>query len=360
MNDVLKGILNQNWAFYTHRQLYDMVRTEAAGVVVLSDTERAWTEFNALLADSRQRLDELLRSAGVSWEGLSADSARDGVTPLLQWADDAGTAGQATAGGLRQVIDAFVHTASAMPEPVEVTPSGFPEKYVHLFGGLTDEDTQTRLAHEAKRRAIELMDSYSKNAHSALASLGNFVPPQAVSVGLGPVQPDGAERVIATEPGAGGTAEAWPESQPPSEGDDRTTARTGQPSTPHPERTLVQQAESVHSADPVGRPDPPSSGGFQREGRLSGLPALVPVPGAGPGSGGRHDGGAQRAAGARFAARKGAAGTGSPMVPATATRRDREEDREHVSPAYLVADHEEVWAGGAVAWPAVIEETREG
>ena len=347
----------------------------------MADADQAWSEFSTLMATSRQQVDELLRSAGASWEGLAAESARDGVTPLLQWADDAGTAGQASGVGLRQLIDAFAHTASAMPEPVEVIPSGFPENYVHLFGGLTDQDRQTRLAHEAKRRAVELMESYSTNAHSALSGLGKFVPPQAVTVRLGQArQADQAYEVIVTGPAADDRETAntgsLPEPQPAHNGD-RATARTDDPTIRRApdghdgEPAATYAAETVTSADPAaeaaGRPDSRglvgSSNGLAREGRLSGLPAPVPVPGAGPGGGGRHDGGAERGAGARFAARRmGAAGMGPAMVPATATRPDREEDREHTSPAYLVTDHDDVWGEGRVLGPPVVgdEGTHEG
>ena len=87
--DLIKAILQQNWESYTHQNLYDMVRTEAAGAAVLSEADQAWTEFTKLVSDSRRRIDGLMKLAGASWEGAAADSMRAGVTPLTQWADDA-------------------------------------------------------------------------------------------------------------------------------------------------------------------------------------------------------------------------------------------------------------------------------
>ena len=37
--DLLKKILGQNWAFYSHRKLYDMVRTNAAGVSAIEPAD---------------------------------------------------------------------------------------------------------------------------------------------------------------------------------------------------------------------------------------------------------------------------------------------------------------------------------
>ncbi len=382
MNEILKRILRQNWAFYTHRQLYDMVRTEARGAGVLSDTGRAWAEFSALMIQSRQRIDELLRKAGASWEGLAGESMRAGVTPLAQWADDAGTAGEASGHGLSNVGDAFALTSHAMPEPVEVVPdSGFPSKIVHLFGGLTDQDRQTRLAHEAKRRAVELMDSYSSNAHTAVSSLGVFVPPQEISVQPEPVNHTSgggvnqAGGVVVTGPAGAAGPLREPVSRPAPEARSGAApgARDAGESTRHqatPEGTgptTTRELPGTTGTNPAAGQSGsgfPAGAGFSsglRE-RLPGPPA--PIPGAGSGGGGRHDGGAQRAAGARVAARVGATGTGPAMVPAAAAQRNREEDREHTSPEYLVTDHDEVWDGTTVPSPPVIgaeeQGTREG
>lgn len=375
VNEILKRILSQNWAFYTHRQLFDMVRTEAAGAGALSDTDQAWTEFSALMADSRRRVDELLRAAGASWEGVASTSMRAGVTPLAQWADDAGTAGRASGGGLQQIGDAFDHAAKSMPEPVEIPPdAGFPSKYVHLFGGLTDQDKQTRLAHEAKRRAVELMQQYSTNAHTAVSSLGVFVPPQEVTVRSGPFTFSGGavvqhgNGVITTGPVAG------PESRAPGAGgtqdpkQDKASRARRAPLVNASAETPEHATTSVAGATPpagTGRPEERVGGGlpgaagvseFSERSRSGNSDPKLSRPPGGPGAGlgtgaggwGQAKGATERA-GTRVTGRMGAG-----MVPVGAARR--EEEREHVSPEYLVTDHDEVWDGMTASPPVIGED----
>lgn len=381
MSDILTRILRQNWPSYPHRKLFAMVRTEAAGASVLSDTEQAWAEFVALLTESRQRVDALLREAGASWEGLAADSMRAGVAPLVQWADDAGTAAQASGDGLRQVGDSFAHTAYAMPEPVRPMVNA---QYANVFAGMIDRDRQEREAQEAKLRAVELMQRYSTNAHSAVSNLGIFVPPQDVTVapvprersGGGPVQ-FGASAIVTPPPGAGrpeppasapddpgpgpGPAQhdATPERSepipvPPTEtaGRDATPPAAGAPAATTTPPAAVQSAAASQQQITGGFPAgvPIGSPATRPPSRLTDRPA--PRPGAAPVGGGRQDEGAARAPGAKIAARTGATGTGPTLAPAAAARR--EEDKDHVSPDYLRAFHDELWEGSLPASPPVI------
>ena len=373
VSDLLKRILQQNWPYYTHRQLYDMVRTEAAGASVLSDADRAWTEFTELMADSRRRIDELLRDAGASWEGVAADSMQAGVTPLAQWADDAGVAGQASGGGLRQVGESFSYTANAMPEPVRVAVTA---RYANVFSGQIDQDRQDRLAQEAKQRAVELMQRYSTNAHSAVTSLGEFVPPQEVTVRPGPLtKPGGTDvqhggNMIVTTPPAiehpSAAATSIPDpgrtqDEPTAAGSESARRATTEAAGPGVATTTSAVATTTAA---TAAPSQQTSGGFPTGTGVSGgfrvsrpdsgLPGRpAPRPGAGPVGGGRQDGGAARAPGAKIASRVGAIGTGPTTVPAAAARR--EEDKEHVSPEYLRTDHDEFWEVSQPS-PAVIGE----
>jgi hypothetical protein len=377
VTDILRQILKRNWASYSHQQLYDMVRTEATGTGCLAGADNAWAEFTALMTDSMRRVDELLRKAGANWEGLAAESARNGVTPLAQWADDAGTAGNASGSAIRQVADSFFYTANAMPEPVKVAVRG---NVADVFGGMIDRDNQERQAQQAKLRAVELMQRYSNSVHSAVSSLGVFLPPQEITVRSGPFTfPAGeagvrrANGAIVTVPTGGsastehGQPEARqepvpaeqessrsggaPEARTPSAG--TAAARTG-PAGGGTVPAAVVGAGEATAAPTAGQP---ASGGFAggarvlsgsldyRLGeRLPGGPA--PRPGAGLGAGGRSDGGAVRSQGAAVA-RTGGIGTG----PAAARR---EEDGEHVSPDYLQGYHDDFWGIAPEASPPVI------
>ncbi|MFL6140383.1 MAG: PPE domain-containing protein [Labedaea sp.] len=192
--DIWKKILGQNWAFYSHQKLYDMVKTEATGASAVTDADQTWSEFTDVMGQSRGTIERLLNESGASWQGLASESMQSGVTPLMQWTDDARTAGAASNGSVQQVGEAFSFTSNAMPEPVPVTSTansdfgGIPASFTHLFGGQTDQDRQERAAQQAKQRAVELMQGYSRNADSAASSVGTFVPPQRVTVGVPPAQ----------------------------------------------------------------------------------------------------------------------------------------------------------------------------
>lgn len=379
MNELLKRILQQNWPFYTHQQLYDMVRTEARGPGALSEADHAWAEFADMMAASRSRIEELLRKAGASWSGLAADSMRGSVTPLAQWADDAGTAGQATRKSIQQVGESFGYAAHSMPEPVRVEVSG---NVADIFAGQIDRDRQERQAQEAKQRAVELMQGYSRNAHSAVSSLGVFLPPQEITVRAGSATTSSATvgvrhaaGTIVTPLGAGDTPAPAPGNRETAQ-DQPETARNGEPRTGPvgAGRTDPGQAATIPAAVPgaagVVPPSTPGSteaGGFaggarvsagppagspgaERTDRLPGRPA--PRPGAGPGGGGRLEGGVTRAHGAPIGVRAGAIGTGPAVTPAAVTRR--EEDGEHVSPDYLTGYHDEFWELGPPVSPPVI------
>jgi hypothetical protein len=247
MMDIWAKILGQNWAFYSHQKLYDMVKTEATGASAVTDADQTWSEFTDLMGRSRDRIGQLLNEAGASWRGLASESMQSGVTPLAQWTDDASTAGTASSGSVQQVGEAFSFTANAMPEPVPVTSTansdfgGIPASFTHLFGGQTDQDRQERAAAQAKQRAVEVMQGYSRNADAAASSLGMFVPPQRVTVNVPPPQPSGPS-VGYTSSSITGPSGEDPRSQVP-------PRAAGPPPKP-----------VVHDSSPVSASAPPQPG----------------------------------------------------------------------------------------------------
>jgi hypothetical protein len=244
-----------------------------------------------------------------------------------------------------------------MPEPVEVAPgAGFPSKYVHLFGGLTDQDKQTRLAHEAKRHAVELMQRYSANAHSAVSSLGVFVPPQEVTVRSGSftfaggavVQQEGPVPVAGPVAGAESEANGKRNAQDP-KGGSRSRARRVRART-----DVEDRVPAAGATNPAGLGEQRVGGGMARNAGSAERLATPPGSGLGAGSGGggryaeQRVGSDQQRAGTRVTGR-----VGPGMVPVGASRR--EENREHATPDYLVIDREDVW-DGVLASPPVIGE----
>ncbi|HEV2783368.1 MAG TPA: PPE domain-containing protein, partial [Actinophytocola sp.] len=235
---------NANWAFYSHQKLYDMVRTEAAGAGAMATADLAWMEFVTLMAESRQNIERLLRETGATWEGLAGESMRSGVSPLVQWTEDATAAGEASSGSVRQVRESFAYTSNAMPEPVKPAVEGFPPTFGHLFAGQTDQDERDRLAQEAKRQAVELMEFYSSNAGAAVESVGAFVPPQDVTVTVAPNQGAGG-------PAGQGVTDIVTAAPEPDRGAAEPGTRSPAPDAGLPD-TAPGQPSGRHAANPPG------------------------------------------------------------------------------------------------------------
>lgn len=405
-----KQIVGQNWAFYSHQKLYDMVRTEATGAGAVGAADQAWARFVAMMNESVEDVQQALAEAGMHWEGLAAESMTSGVTPLAQWAQDAGTAGSASGGSVQQVGEAFSYVANAMPEPVKTTTA--PGTFPWIFGGQVDQDRREREAQQARLRAVELMEGYTRNVDSAVSGVGTFVPPQSVTVrvppqsfGPGPVRhdtasfpgprptppkasapdpgpppsnpPRGAEPVPGGEPAPGG---ATPE---PVDSGPATTPESTQspPASPLPGQAPHGPVDGggpngrppVTGFDPItglpidprtGRPVDPVSG------RLGGLnPRPDGEPGRGgrnlPGENGRKIAGrggltgsvpveTERALAGRGAAAGARGAGGNPGMAPLGTGTPREEDEEHFSPEYLRDFHDDFWDGAPAVSPAVI------
>src|SRR5438093_10377286 len=117
----------------------------------MEPADETWARFVALMAESKDDIDEALKEAGASWQGLAAEAMTSGVTPLAQWAEDAGTAGKASNNSISHVGASFAFVANAMPEPVQTyADAGIPASFRELLGGQTDQDVQERAAQEAK------------------------------------------------------------------------------------------------------------------------------------------------------------------------------------------------------------------
>jgi type II secretory pathway pseudopilin PulG len=409
-----KKIVGQNWAFYSHQKLYDMVKTEATGAGAVSAADQAWARFAAMMNESVEDIQQALAEAGVHWEGLAAESMQSSVAPLAQWAQDAGTAGSASGGSVQEVGEAFSYAANAMPEPVKSTtvPGTFP----WIFGGQIDQDRREREAQQAKQRAVELMEGYARNADSAVASVGTFVPPQSVAVrvpprtfGPGPVRQDTASfpwpqpaprKASAPDPGPppsnppqGGEPGPVPGGSPapgpggatpgPVDGGPATTPEStpSLPAAPLPGQAPHGPADGggasgrppVSGFDPItslpidprtGRPADPISG------RLGGT---TPHPGGESGRGGRNLPGedgrkiagrggltgsapieAERALAGRGAGAGPRGAAGNPGMAPLGAGTPREEDEEHFSPEYLRDYHDQFWDDIPPVSPAVI------
>jgi PPE family protein len=257
------GIGEYNWDAWSHEDLHAMINGRGGGLVGIlegttgrgaaggSEAAEAWGRFTTLMDDLQRRTADALVRAGVSWEGRASESARAGITPLGQWAGDAGTAGAATRGGTDSLVGFYSSARNAMPEPVAASSTansdflGIPAGFTHLLGGQTDQDQQERAAQEAKLEAVRVLDSYREHSAASVADLGRFIPPPTVVTEIGVVAPEVAPvgetpSGITTTLPAGVTVEngtpqatpppvVLPESRPPVVDEAPTTVVSGRP-----------------------------------------------------------------------------------------------------------------------------------
>ncbi|ATE53172.1 PPE domain-containing protein [Actinosynnema pretiosum] len=174
-----------NFAAMSHKTLYELLNDRKHGVS--EAVTEGWKEFDRVLGEATSELDSAIRDSGAVWIGAAGEEFRSSHVPLVQWAQEAREAGAATRRSFEEHVSCYNAARHTMPEPVQVTSTanddicGIPGKLIHLIGGQTDQDVQERLANEAKRVAVRVMQSYGAGTANALDAVGDFVPPPAIT-----------------------------------------------------------------------------------------------------------------------------------------------------------------------------------
>ncbi|ROP41415.1 PPE domain-containing protein [Saccharothrix texasensis] len=249
-----------NWRAYTHRQLWDMVKSADAAQMATRTYE--WQRLAADIDQATADVQKIVQNLALSWRGPSAVAAAESVSELTKWgARSSGHAFQ-VGGGLDGYTSAVQEAARAIPEPVhpdaeqwfragyDVTTLDGPQGAYMLKQLLDDHLPDKREQQEAMDRAVRVMEQY-----------------EAASHGIGRELPVFDEAPVVTEPT--GTQPAW--AQP---------TWTPPPSDPGP-------VPPTWPAPPQDRQPPvdpaPSQPGVRPEGTTSAAAAGVPGPGSGYG-----------------------------------------------------------------------------
>ncbi|QUF06839.1 PPE domain-containing protein [Actinosynnema pretiosum subsp. pretiosum] len=199
-------IEKHNFDAMSHEKLYNLLNDQNHGVA--ERITAVWDEFNHTLAEVTAELESAIRDSGVVWMGSAGDQFRVSTAPFAQWAQEAREAGVATRRSFEEHVSCYNAARHNMPKPVQVTSTanddfcGIPSKLIHLVGGQTDQDIQERLANEAKRVAVRVMQSYGAGTASALDAVGDFVPPPAITtrVDESPIAPPPRVLTASTPP----------------------------------------------------------------------------------------------------------------------------------------------------------------
>ncbi|MBB5804513.1 hypothetical protein F4560_004281 [Saccharothrix ecbatanensis] len=170
-----------NWNAYTHRTLWDMVKS--ADTARMTTRTVAWRsladEVDQATADVRTIVQQLV----VSWRGPSAVAAAGSASRLTEWAADASQRAYAVGSGLDAYTSAVDEAARRMPEPVhpdaerwfrdgyDVTTLDGPQGAYMLDQLLDDHMPSKKEQQAAMAEAVRVMEEYeaaSRGVHTTL------------------------------------------------------------------------------------------------------------------------------------------------------------------------------------------------
>ncbi|CAM05682.1 PPE family protein [Saccharopolyspora erythraea NRRL 2338] len=175
---------DHRWQGYRHEELFDQIH-QGPGPSGSSDSIRRWSELTRALGEIDSGLATALAGAMSGWQGAAADSARDGLRPLGDWAMQAQQAADAMRDRAEQQAEFISKARADMPPPVPVTaeePGAAESMLTHLFGGQTDYEVQESQRDAAEQRAFAVMRTYEASTTANTTSLASFTPPPQVVV----------------------------------------------------------------------------------------------------------------------------------------------------------------------------------
>ncbi|MGH3627307.1 MAG: PPE domain-containing protein, partial [Sciscionella sp.] len=185
------------WQGQSHETLYNWINS-GPGAKASNPQIEFWDNLKSSLSDISTRLGDSLGSIDASWQGIAAESARSGLTPLQQWADEA----LASADVMRQSSQIQAeHVSSAraaMPEPVpQTTPqpsswatqqaatakaAGNPNPAQALAKQAGDAEAQETAASNAAEKANQVLAAYATASNAPAGTLARVVSPPNVVV----------------------------------------------------------------------------------------------------------------------------------------------------------------------------------
>jgi hypothetical protein len=367
-----------NWDNYDSKQLYDFA-TKQNSPYTADDLGRAFNDGGNSLAEAANGLFDAVSRLDDAWTGAAADTAKSALKPLAQAAGTAGTTAQLM--GVRMSQQSVAASEVRKLPPAKEFDS---KQSLHAMvagdpAAMQDLKAQKDAADAVKREQISYLNTYTSALKAVDAQTPSFVPPQETIGGGGKngnsITADRIYTPTNRTPTFGETTTDAPGVKHPGvSGPDGSSAftdnhgQTGQSGfTPVPSGTASSGFTPPSTNGPA-----PSTFGPGGGGGTGGAPGGG-IGGFGPGFGGFGPGGTGGAPGA--GAGSGAGGSGArPVTPASMSpggsaagrggaggmgggrgKGDKEEDKEHERPAYLVeGDPESTFGSDELTAPPVI------
>lgn len=177
------------WQGYSHQELYDQLNS-GPGAEAATPAVDTWAGLSQALEELQQDIGAGVRASGASWEGVAADSARDALNPLGDWAQQASTAADMMRVSTELQAGLLAKARADMPAPVPVTaeqPNAVVSVLQHLLGEQTDHEIQEAAANAAEQKAFQVMAQYESGTSDNTASLGDFGEPPTLVVDTSPI-----------------------------------------------------------------------------------------------------------------------------------------------------------------------------
>ncbi|NUS62207.1 MAG: PPE domain-containing protein, partial [Saccharothrix sp.] len=171
-----------NWRAYTHRQLWDMVKSADAAQMATRAYE--WQRLAADVDQATADVQKIVQGLALSWRGPSAVAAAESVSELTRWGTQSSQHAFQVGEGLDGYTSAVTEAARAIPEPVhpdaekwfregyDVTTLDGPQGAYMLKQLLDDHMPSKREQQEAMDRAVRVMEQYE----AASSGIGRGLP----------------------------------------------------------------------------------------------------------------------------------------------------------------------------------------
>jgi hypothetical protein len=173
-----------NWRAYTHRQLWDMVKSADAAQMATRTYE--WQRLAADVDQATADVQKIVQNLVLSWRGPSAVVAAASASELTKWAAQSSQRAFQVGDGLDGYTSAVQEAARAIPEPVhpdaekwfragyDVTTLDGPQGAYMLKQLLDDHLPDKREQQEAMDRAVRVMEQYEAASHGIGRALPVF------------------------------------------------------------------------------------------------------------------------------------------------------------------------------------------
>jgi uncharacterized protein YukE len=194
LNKSLERFGHINWDVYTHRHMWDMVKS--ARPSEMGSKAYTWADLASKADAATEEVRKTAQRLLMSWRGESAVTAANAISELTKWGAEA----SGTARTIGDRLDTYTHAVQEaqrrMPTPVhpqaeewfkegkDVTTLDGPNGAYMLEQLLDDQQPSIREKQRRKAEAVEVMQSYEGTSRSVHDDLPQFREgPDGVSAG---------------------------------------------------------------------------------------------------------------------------------------------------------------------------------